>query len=226
MQLVLTDSLLIEAYKQGLFPMAYNAESPYIQWICPEFRGQLDIKNLHIPRSLKKEINKTIRSDNISVTINQDFEKVITLCGTPDSKRPETWINSSIRDAFISLHKSGYAHSVEYREKSVLKGGLYGLALGSAFFGESMVSLAPNASKIALIHLAARLWRGGFTLLDTQFTNAHLEQFGVYELPHHDYIKRLNRALCKPADFILKGIPSRDLIQSYLTMRDGTHVIE
>lgn len=219
MQLVLTNALLIEAYKQGLFPMAYNAGSPYIQWICPEQRGQLDIETLHIPASLRKIINKTLRSENIEIRINTDFQGVIALCGAAHENRPETWINDPIRDAFINLHRAGYAHSVEYWEDGTLKGGLYGLALGSAFFGESMFSRAPNASKICLIHLAARLWRGGFTLLDTQFTNDHLQQFGVYELPHRAYMQKLAPAVEKPADFQLKGVDEPTLITDYFKMR-------
>lgn len=219
MQLVLTNALLIEAYKQGLFPMAYHAGSPYIQWICPEQRGQLDIKTLHIPSSLRKTINKTIRSENIKIRVNTDFRSVITSCGEAQENRPETWINDPIRDAFVNLHKAGYAHSIEYWDGDVLKGGLYGLALGSAFFGESMFSRTSNASKICLIHLAARLWRGGFTLLDTQFTNDHLQQFGVYELPHRAYMQKLAPAVAKPADFQLKGVDESTLITEYFQMR-------
>lgn len=219
MQYVLTTPLLLEAYKQGLFPMAYNASSPFIQWVCPEMRGQLDIETIHIPRSLKKIINKMIRSDNIKIQINTAFEDVIGLCGEPHNTRPETWINGQIKNAFIDLHHKGYAHSVEYWEDGELRGGLYGLAIGSAFFGESMFSRTPNASKISLIHLCARLWRGGFTVLDTQFTNDHLEQFGITEIPHENYLDKLNIAIHKNADFKLEDQCQNDIIKHYFEMR-------
>ncbi len=200
MQLVLTPELMIEAYKQGLFPMAYNAGSPFIHWVCPDMRGQLSITDLHIPKSLIK----TVKKSPYEVRIDSDFNQVIKLCAAPSPDRPETWINEPIIDIFCKLHDLGHAHSVECWEDHKLVGGLYGMAIGSAFFGESMFSRATDASKIALVHLAARLWKGGFTLLDTQFVNDHLIQFGVYEIPHAEYKAVLNSAAKSKAYFHLK----------------------
>ncbi|MFK7839863.1 MAG: leucyl/phenylalanyl-tRNA--protein transferase [Bdellovibrionales bacterium] len=223
MQLILTPELILEAYSQGLFPMAYSAESPYVHWVCPEERGQLSIEAIHFP----KRLIKTIRSGSYIVRINTDFSGVIAMCAENTSDRPETWINDSIRDVFIQLHKRGHAHSIEawcYDDEGEerLVGGLYGLAIGGAFFGESMFSRATDASKIALAHLVARLWKGGFQLLDTQFVNDHLKQFGVYEIAHDDYIQILHRAIQRDADFHLIGddISEDDLVAEYFEMRD------
>lgn len=216
MQLVLTTELLIEAYKQGLFPMAYNAGSPFIHWVCPERRGQLPIEHLHIRRSLKKVIRRgLIEGEPYSITIDKAFESVIALCAQSVESRPETWINEPIRQAYTGLHHDGYAHSLEVWRGRELVGGLYGIAIGRAFFGESMFSRATDASKIALVHLCARLHKGGFTLLDTQFVNDHLQQFGVYELPHREYIKQLREAVKLGADFALPGISEEDLLKAY-----------
>lgn len=217
MQLVLTPELLIEAYSQGLFPMAYDVNSPYVHWICPEDRGQLSITDIHLP----KRLLKTIRSEPYIIKINHDFEGVIKGCAEITGAREETWINNSILKAFMQLHKKGYAHSVECWQGGKLVGGLYGMALGSAFFGESMYSRATDASKIALIHLVARLWKGGFTLLDTQFVNDHLKQFGVYEVSYKKYKKLLEKALETEGDFLLKGSKQSEIerVQEYLEMR-------
>lgn len=220
MQLILTSELLLEAYRQGLFPMAYNSGSPIIHWVCPEMRGQLSITDMHIPRSLRKAVRKALKDPAIEIKIDTAFAQVIAACGENTPDRPETWINGSIERAFNEMHEKGHAHSVEFWHEGILKGGLYGLELGGAFCGESMFSRHTNASKIALVHLAARLWRGGFELLDTQFTNEHLEQFGVYELPHQDYIKALGRAVTKQTNFKLEGIDETTLIHDYFKMRD------
>lgn len=212
MQLVLTPELLLEAYRHGLFPMAYGAGSPYIHWICPERRGQLSIADLHIPRRLKA----IIRQAPYEIRINTAFADVVRGCATPSEKRPETWINQPISEVFIQLHERGYAHSVECWQGKDLVGGIYGLALGCAFFGESMFSQAKNASKIALVHLTARLWAGGFTLLDTQFVNNHLKQFGAFEIPHKRYMRDLSAALIHDGDFLLHGHREEDLIRDYL----------
>lgn len=215
MQLVLTPKLLLEAYRHGLFPMAYSADSPYIQWVCPEERGQLSITDIHIPRRLKK----TIRSAPYEIKTDTAFQEVIERCGAPHQNRPETWINDSIIKTFCQLHEQGHAHSIEAWQDGQLVGGVYGLSIGGAFFGESMFSRRRDASKICLIHLCARLWRGGFTLLDTQFVNDHLEQFGVYEIPHEDYKAALQDILGMEANFMLEGTEERDLITDYLAMR-------
>lgn len=217
MQLVLTPALILEAYKQGLFPMAYNAESPYIHWICPEDRGQLSITDIHLP----KRLIKTIRSTPYKIKIDTDFSGIIAMCGETDENRPETWINESIRDVFIKLHKMGHAHSVEAWNDGELVGGLYGLAIGGAFFGESMFSRSTDASKICLAHLVARLWKGGFTLLDTQFVNDHLKQFGVYEVSHTQYMMQLDEAIAVDADFHLSDYHGDEgtLVAEYFKMR-------
>jgi len=217
MQLVLTPALILDAYRHGLFPMAYSGESAHINWVCPEMRGQLSIPDLHIPRSLLK----TLRRGPYEVCVNRDFAGVITECAVTDDSRPETWINDSIRSVFVDLHQHGHAHSVECWQDGDLVGGLYGLAIGGAFFGESMFSRARDASKIALVHLAARLWRGGFSLLDTQFTNDHLEQFGVYEVAHEEYVVQLNAAVKIESDFALEGLGEQEILAEYLAGRGG-----
>ena len=176
MQLVLTTELLIEAYKQGLFPMAHSRHSPYVHWVCPEERGQLPILDLYIPKSLKK----TVKKSPYTVKVDTDFSAVIAACAAAQDDRPETWINDEIINAYTKLHEKGIAHSIECWDGDQLVGGLYGLKLGGAFFGESMFSRSRDASKVALVHLCARLWQGGFEILDTQFVNDHLMQFGVY----------------------------------------------
>jgi leucyl/phenylalanyl-tRNA--protein transferase len=217
MQLVLTPELILEAYRQGLFPMAYNAESPYVHWICPEERGQLSISDIHFSKKLKK----TVRRAPYDIRINTDFSGVIASCAENTADRPETWINDSICDVFIKLHKQGHAHSVEAWLDDELVGGLYGLAIGGAFFGESMFSRARDASKICLVHLVARLWKGRFTLLDTQFVNDHLKQFGVYEVPHETYKLQLDSALKETGDFALTdyNLSESDLVDAYFKMR-------
>ena len=207
----------MEAYRQGLFPMAYNSGSPYIHWICPEMRGQLSITDIHIPRRLLE----TVKKAPFEIRINADFEAVLRGCAEPTPKRPETWINASIFKVFCDLHERGHAHSVECWEDDKLVGGIYGLAIGGAFFGESMFSRMRDASKIALLHMVARLWKGGFTLLDTQFVNEHLKQFGAYELPHDEYKKYLEDAVKAEGDFLLSGLSQEKIMDNYLAMRES-----
>ena len=217
MQIVLTSELLLAAYTQGLFPMAERVDSPYVRWICPELRGQLPIENLYISRSLKK----TVLRGEYYIRINTDFYQVIDSCAKRKPARPESWINAPIRDAFCKLHDEGYAHSVECWRQDSLVGGLYGLAQGGAFFGESMFSEETDASKICLVHLAARLWHAGFTLLDTQFINPHLQQFGVYEIPYKDYMLKLGDALKKSCDFVEYSGSEASLVQDYFEKRNA-----
>lgn len=219
MQLVLTPELILDAYAQGLFPMAYNAESPYVHWICPEERGQLSITDIHFSRRLIK----TIRNAPYEIKIDADFSGVIAMCAENTDTRPETWINDSIRDVFTKLHKQGHAHSIEaWNDEGELVGGLYGLAIGGAFFGESMFSRATDASKICLAHLVARLWKSGFTLLDTQFVNDHLKQFGVYEVSGDQYKMQLHEAIQVDADFLLGDhVDEQALVAEYFEMRKG-----
>ena len=217
MQLVLTPELLLEAYRHGLFPMAYSAGSPYVHWICPEMRGQLPIAGLHIPRRLKDELLKA----PFEIRIDTAFEQVIRACAARTEHRPETWINDQIIKAYIQMHKRGHAHSIECWQDDELVGGLYGVRMGAAFFGESMFSTCSNASKIALAHTAARLWRGGFKMFDTQFVNDHLRQFGVYELPHPEFKKALAGAITEDADFVLRGLTPQEILEDYLENRKG-----
>ncbi|MBL4805420.1 MAG: leucyl/phenylalanyl-tRNA--protein transferase [Alphaproteobacteria bacterium] len=223
MQLVLTPELLIEAYKQGLFPMAYNGDSPYVHWICPDERGQLPIFDLHISKSLKKLVRKNLKRDAaFNITVDTAFEAVMRECAASRLDRPETWINEPIIKAYCALHERGYAHSVECRDADgKLVGGLYGVAIGGAFFGESMFSRVSNASKIALVHLCARLCKGGFNLLDTQFVNEHLKQFGVYEVSHGAYIERLRTAVKTKGNFELDGLDEAEIVEWYFSARKG-----
>lgn len=188
---------LLDCYARGVFPMAEGRDDPRIYLLEPDERGILPLDGFHIPRSLRK----TVRRDPFEVSINRDFAGVIDGCAAPGAGREETWINPGIRSLYLMLHEAGYAHSVECRDAGYLVGGLYGVALGSAFFGESMFSRATDASKVALVHLVARLKAGGYTLLDTQFTTAHLEQFGAEVITRETYRERLAEAIEVDADF-------------------------
>ena len=222
MQLILTPELLIEAYRQGLFPMAYSADTPYVHWICPEKRGQLSIEGLHIPKSLAKTFKQNKkRNDPYRFKVDTAFEKVMRECAAFASDRPETWINEPIIEAYCTLFERGYAHSIECWREDRLVGGLYGVAIGGAFFGESMFSRETDTSKMALVYLCARLWKGGYQLLDTQFVNEHLKQFGVYEITHGAYMGHLKDALKVNADFALDGVGDDALIAEYLEFRKG-----
>ncbi|MCQ8241103.1 leucyl/phenylalanyl-tRNA--protein transferase [Rhizosaccharibacter radicis] len=193
----LTPELMLRAYRAGLFPMAERRDDPHLYWLDPEQRGILPLDGFHLSRRLRR----TVLSDPFEIAVDGDFPAVIDGCaaaGAP-GKRDETWINAEIRRLFVGLHRMGAAHSVECRTAGVLVGGLYGVAIGAAFFGESMFSIARDASKVALVHLVARLRIGGFTLLDTQFVNPHLLQFGAVEIPRAEYKRRLARAVDMPA---------------------------
>lgn len=200
-EIAATDALA--AYAMGLFPMAESRDSDEVWWFDPPQRGQLDIAQLHIPARLKR----TVLRHPYDIRIDTAFVHVIDACAAMRNTQKETWINRPIRDLFISLHQQGFAHSVEAWQNGRLVGGLYGLALGGAFCGESMFSTAPDASKICLVHLCARLWRAGFTLLDTQYVNDHLKQFGVYEIDSATYKQRLRQALGQQPDFRLHRYP-------------------
>ncbi|AEP10632.1 leucyl/phenylalanyl-tRNA--protein transferase [Micavibrio aeruginosavorus] len=210
---------VLTAYAMGLFPMAERADEQAFYWYDPPLRGQMDIVGLHVPRSLKKFVLKS----PFTITVDQDFPGVMAGCAARTDDRPQTWINDGIRTLFTDLYRAGFAHSVEVRDAGgALVGGLYGLAIGAAFFGESMFSRESGASKTALIHLCARLWRGGFTLLDTQYLNPHLEQFGAYEIPRDQYLARLHQAIPRPADFNLRrnpGLSEDQLVREWFAMR-------
>jgi leucyl/phenylalanyl-tRNA--protein transferase len=194
----LNADLLLRAYRLGLFPMAESRRSRALHWLDPEARGVLPLDDFHIPRSLMK----TLRSGRFEVTANVDFSATIAGCAAARLNRPETWINAEIERLFTELFELGFAHSVETWENGRLVGGLYGASLGGAFFGESMFSTATDASKVALVHLVARLRLSGFVLLDTQFITAHLARFGAVEVPRANYHARLAEAVDVPARFV------------------------
>ncbi|MAC90121.1 MULTISPECIES: leucyl/phenylalanyl-tRNA--protein transferase [Maricaulis] len=188
---------LLNCYARGVFPMAEGRDDPRIYLLDPDERGIIPLDQFHASRSLRK----TVRQDVYQVTINQDFEAVVAGCAQSAPGREETWINESIIRLYSQLHDAGYAHSVECWSGADLVGGLYGVSLGAAFFGESMFSLRRDASKVALVHLIARLRAGGYSLLDTQFTTEHLESFGARTISRSDYRERLAEALIFEADF-------------------------
>lgn len=196
----LTPELLLQAYARGYFPMADSADDPGYFWVYPTRRGIIPLDGFHLPHRLAR----TVRAAPYVVTVDTDFPAVIAACAEPTQhpQRQSTWINLTIRDAYTELHRLGFAHSVECRDDSgALVGGLYGVRLGAAFFGESMFSRATDASKIALVHLVGRLIAGGFVLLDTQFVTPHLKQFGAIEVPRAQYLDLLFDALPRRADF-------------------------
>ncbi len=188
---LLTPELVLSAYSIGLFPMANDRDDPTIHWIDPLHRGVLPLDRFHVPRSLRK----TIRRGRFELSVNRDFPAVIAACAEATPDRPRTWLNDDIISLYVDLHRRGHAHSIEAWEDGRLVGGLYGLALGGAFCGESMFSRATDASKVALVELVARLRIGGYVLLDTQFVNDHLTQFGIEEITRSAYKARLKKAL-------------------------------
>ena len=193
----ITPQLLLKAYSIGLFPMAEDAGDPTVFWVEPEMRGVIPLDDFHIPRSLAK----TIRQGHFDVTVNAAFPAVIRACAEPSDGREKTWINRTILDLYGELHRMGHAHSVEAWDGTDLAGGLYGVSLGRAFFGESMFSRKPDASKVCLVHLVERLRQRGFVLLDTQFTTGHLKRFGAIDVPRDDYEALLAEALVGEAEF-------------------------
>lgn len=192
MAISVTPEMLLHAYASGYFPMAGGRDEKEVCWYSPEERGILPLDSFHIPRSLRKFIRHT----PYQVTFDAAFEQVIRACAdTRSDKRRDTWINDNIISLYCELANNGYAHSIECWQAGKLVGGLYGVSLGGAFFGESMFSVRDNASKVALVHLVERLCDLGYTLLDTQYINDHLLQFGAITLPKEEYMKRLTRAL-------------------------------
>jgi leucyl/phenylalanyl-tRNA---protein transferase len=193
----ITPQVLLKAYSCGIFPMAESADDPALYWIEPQQRGVLPLDGFHIPRRLLR----TVRTTPFQVKVDSAYDGVIDGCAAPRAGRMSTWINTRIRALYRELFDLGACHTVEVWHGDKLVGGLYGVALKSAFFGESMFSTERDASKIALVHLAARLICGGFTLLDTQFVTEHLRQFGTVELDRSTFQAQLERALEKNADF-------------------------
>lgn len=194
----ITAEILINAYANGYFPMAEAQGEPELYWFSPELRGQIAIEDMHISRSLRK----LIKQQPFQVTYDHAFSEVIQQCADyRDAKRQETWINQTIIDLYSQLHEMGFAHSVEIWDQDQLVGGLYGVSIGAAFMGEAMFSHRANASKIALVYLAARLWRQNYRILDTQYVNDHLLQFGCYEVEKTQYLKDLQQAILQPVSF-------------------------
>lgn len=193
----ITPDLLLQAYEVGFFPMADGADDDDLFWVNPPMRGIIPLEKFHIPRRLAR----TVRQDIFQVCVDSDFLGVIEGCSASAPGRSSTWINADIRRLYGELFERGACHTVEVWRDSKLVGGLYGVAIGGAFFGESMFSRERDASKIALVHLVGRLIAGGFTLLDTQFITEHLKQFGACEIPAEDYRKQLAEAVGVEADF-------------------------
>ena len=191
----LTPELLLRAYADGLFPMAEKRDDPTLYWVSPDQRGIIPLDTFHVPRRLAR----TIRSGRFTVTADQAFTEVMQACAAPAPGREESWINDEILRLYTALHAGGHAHSLETWQDGELVGGLYGVRLGAAFFGESMFSRRTDASKVALVALVDALKRGGFTLLDTQFLTAHLARFGAVEIPREQYLMKLNCALSREA---------------------------
>jgi len=194
---ILTPEILIRAYAAGIFPMSESRNDPGIFWVDPDVRGILPLDNFHVPRSLKK----IVRQGYFEVSVDTDFAAVINACAETPREDQGTWINDQIIDAYTALHHLRLAHSVECRLNGKLVGGLYGVSLKGAFCGESMFSHVTNASKVALVHLVARLRGNGFKLLDTQFVTPHLARFGAIEIPARDYLLRLDKALSCEGEF-------------------------
>jgi leucyl/phenylalanyl-tRNA--protein transferase len=190
----ITPDILLRAYSIGLFPMAESADDPEIFWVEPELRGVLPLDHFHVSKSLAK----AVRKKPFEIRFDYAFDQVIAACAEETSGRPSTWINRTIRSLYSTLFDMGHAHTVEAWEGNELVGGLYGVSLGSAFFGESMFSRRTDASKICLVHLVERLRERGFTLLDTQFTTEHLKTFGAIDVPKADYAAVLAAAMESP----------------------------
>lgn len=193
----LTADLIVRAYKAGIFPMAEDADSPDLFWVSPERRGIIPLDRFHVSKSLRK----TLKTHPYSVRVDTDFAATIEGCATAGTERESTWINAGIRRLYGELFERGMAHTVEVWEGELMVGGLYGLSLGAAFFGESMFHRRTDASKIALVHLVERLNAGGYLLLDTQFLNPHLKSMGGVEISREAYEERLAMALQHQADF-------------------------
>lgn len=203
----LTPDLLLQAYQVGVFPMSEGRDDPEVFWVDPRMRGIIPLTGFRISRSLAR----TLRQGRFAVTYDTAFEDVVRGC----ADRDETWISDTIFDLYCALHKSGFAHSIEVWEDGQLVGGVYGVTIGAAFFGESMFSRATDASKVALAYLVDRLRLGGFQLFDTQFITAHLARLGAVEICRDEYRALLAEALAQNASFDSPGpIPSaQDVIQ-------------
>jgi leucyl/phenylalanyl-tRNA--protein transferase len=193
----ITPDILLRAYAAGIFPMAESAEDTSLFWVEPRERGIIPIEGFHVG----KRLARTVRSDEFQIRVDHDFDGVIDGCAAPGPDRDRTWINERIRRLYGELFDLGHCHTVEVYREGGLVGGLYGVSLGGAFFGESMFHRERDASKVALVHLVARLRHGGYRLLDTQFLTSHLAQFGAYEVPRRQYRRMLAEAVAGAADW-------------------------
>jgi len=212
----ITPDLVLRAYRIGMFPMAETRNSTKLYWLDPEMRGHLPLQGFHLSRRLLR----TVLSGPYTVTVDADFEATIAGCAAPAPGRMDTWINPQIEHLFTTLHTLGHGHSVETRLNGELVGGLYGVAVGGVFFGESMFSTARDSSKVALVHLVARLRLGGFHLLDTQWVTSHLAQFGAVEMPRTDYRRLLEAAVAEDAAFTAN--PPADVLEAeFVQMAKG-----
>ena len=200
----ITPDLMLRAYAAGIFPMAESKTTEAVFWVSPRERGILPLDNFHVSRSLRK----TVRQNRFEIRYNTAFAETLTECGRQTRVRCDTWINASIERCVNELHARGFAHSIECWLDGRLVGGLYGISLGAAFFGESMFSRVANASKVALVHLITHLKLGGYQLLDTQFTTSHLERLGVIQVPADDYQIMLEEALKYQANFPVNATES------------------
>ena len=215
-QFEITPELLLRAYRAGLFPMAESRRGDRLYWLDPEQRGVIPLAAFHLPRRLRR----TVLSGAFEVTSNRDFAGIVAGCAAPAEGREDTWINTEIERLFGALHRLGHAHSVEVWHDGRLVGGLYGVSLGAAFFGESMFSRVRDASKVALVHLVARMRVMGFRLLDAQFQTAHLAQFGCREVPRAAYKRLLAEAVDEPTAW--DDDPAPEAIAAEIrTLREG-----
>ncbi len=208
--------IILDAYREGIFPMAESGDEENFAFYKPYQRGLLSITDLHIPAKLLKKIRK----GGYSVSVNKAFRDIIDGCAAQTERRAKTWINRPIRNMFVQLHREGHAHSVEvWSAQGALMGGLYGVAIGAVFCGESMVSFEEDGSKIALVFLCALLHHGGYTVLDTQFLNPHLLQFGAYEIPQAAYEALIRVQMNQSARPITQIVPDNALMAAYLANR-------
>lgn len=203
----LTSDIILKAYQLGVFPMSESRDDPNVFWVDPRYRGVIPLDGFHISRSLAK----CIRKADFRIAVNEDFAATMEAC----ADRPETWISGTIFDLYCQLYDLGHAHSIEVYDENGLVGGVYGLCLGAAFFGESMFSRRKNASKIALAFLVDKLRQSGFQLFDTQFITPHLRRLGAVEITRAEYHQRLDAALAVPADFHELSVPAsaQDVLQ-------------
>ncbi|MDX2223704.1 MAG: leucyl/phenylalanyl-tRNA--protein transferase [Rhodospirillaceae bacterium] len=214
----LTPDLVLKAYAYGVFPMAKSRADRTVFWVQPRLRGVIPLDRFHVPRSLRKRL----RRGDYRVTVDRDFKGVLAGCAAQAPGREDTWINDKIVALFTDLHRAGLAHSIETWRDDELVGGLYGLAMGGAFFGESMFSRADDASKVALCQLVGIMKKGGFRLLDTQFITDHLKQFGAVEIPQKDYLTDLSAALAHLGSF--QGPLEPDELAAVLFSHDSTQI--